>query len=94
MGDAQAFDFPDASFDPAVATFVFCSVPDPVLGLQELARVVRPGGRVPLLEHVRPATPILGALMDAMNPLMVRLTGVNMNRRTQAIPAPATNGQS
>ena len=82
LGDAQALDFPGASFDTAVATFVFCSVPDPVLGLSELARVVRPGGQILLLEHVRPANPILGALMDAMNPMMVRLIGANMNRRT------------
>jgi len=82
LGDAQALGFPDASFDTAVATFVFCSVPDPVLGLRELARVVRPGGRVLLLEHMRSANPILGALMDFVNPLVVRLMGANINRQT------------
>jgi len=82
LGDAQALDFPDASFDTAVATFVFCSVPEPVLGLRELARVVRPGGRVLLLEHMRSANPILGALMDFVNPLVVRLMGANINRQT------------
>ena len=51
--DVQRLDFPDDSFDAAVATFVFCSVPDPVLGLRELARVVKPGGQIILLEHVR-----------------------------------------
>lgn len=82
LGDAQALEFPDASFDAAVATFVFCSVPDPVLGLRELARVVRPGGQVLLLEHMRSANRILGALMDFVNPLVVRLMGANINRRT------------
>lgn len=82
LGDAQALYFPDASFDTAVATFVFCSVPDPVLGLRELRRVVRPGGRVLLLEHMRSANPILGALMDILNPVVVRLIGANINRRT------------
>lgn len=82
LGDVQALDFPDASFDIAVATFVFCSVPDPMLGLWELARVVRPGGQVLLLEHMRSANPILGALMDFVNPLVVRLMGANINRRT------------
>jgi len=82
LGDAQALEFPDASFDTAVATFVFCSVPDPVLGLRELARIVRPGGQVLLLEHMRSANPLLGALMDFVNPLVVRLMGANINRRT------------
>lgn len=84
LGDAQALDFSDASFDTAVATFVFCSVPDPVLGLSELARVVRPGGQVLLLEHMRSANSTLGALMDLINPLVVRLTGANINRPTVA----------
>ena len=82
LGDAQALDFPDATFDTAVATFVFCSVPDPMLGLRELGRVVRPGGQVLLLEHMRSANPILSALMDFVNPLVVRLMGANINRRT------------
>ncbi len=82
LGDAQALEFLDTSFDVAIATFVFCSVPDPVLGLRELARVVRPGRLVLLLEHVRSANPLLGALMDFVNPLVVRLMGANINRRT------------
>jgi len=80
--DVQHLDFPDDSLDAAVATFVFCSVPDPVLGLKELARVVRPGGQIILLEHVRARHPILGRIMDWLNPLMVRVMGANINRRT------------
>jgi len=79
--DAQAMEFPDASFDAAAATCVFCSVPDPVLGLQEVKRVVKPGGRVFLMEHMRHANPIVGKLMDILNPL-VRLMGPDINRRT------------
>lgn len=81
-GDAQALDFPDSSFDTALATFVFCSVPDPVLGLQEMGRVVKPGGKVLLLEHMRSPNPFIGFLMDALNPLVVRMMGANINRRT------------
>lgn len=82
LGDVQALSFPDTSFDAAVATFVFCSVPGPVLGLRELARVVKPGGRVVLLEHMRSADKAIGALMDLLNPLIVRIMGANINRKT------------
>jgi len=81
-GDVQALDFPDDSFDTAVATFVFCSVPDPERGLRELGRVVAPGGRILLLEHVRSDRRLVGALMDAVNPVVVRAIGANVNRRT------------
>ena len=82
LGDVQALDFPDASFDSAVATFVFCSVPDPILGLRELRRVVKPGGQVLLLEHMRSENRSIAALMDLLNPLAVRIMGANINRRT------------
>jgi ubiquinone/menaquinone biosynthesis C-methylase UbiE len=80
--DAQRLVFPDAAFDVAVATFVFCSVPDPVLGLRELGRAVRPGGQILLLEHVRVNKPVIGKLMDLFDPLVVRLMGPHINRRT------------
>lgn len=82
LGDVQALDFPDNSFDTALGTFVFCSVPDPVLGLREMKRVVRPGGKVLLLEHMRSPNETLGTLMDLLNPLVVRMMGANINRRT------------
>lgn len=81
--DVQKLAFPDASFDAAAATFVFCSVPDSVCGLRELARVVKPGGWIILLEHVRIDRPgILGRLMDVLDPLVVRMMGAHINRRT------------
>lgn len=82
LGDAQSLEFEDNSFDAAVATFVFCSVPDAILGLKELERVVKPGGQIILLDHVRSERPLLGKLMDWLNPLVVRFTGANINRRT------------
>ena len=80
--DAQALNFADNTFDAAVATFVFCSVPDPMQGLKELARVVKPGGIVFLLDHVRINRPVIGTMMDIFNHLTVRLTGANINRQT------------
>ncbi len=82
LGDIQQLNSPDGRFDSAVAAFVFCSVPDPVLGLRELKRVVKPGGCVLLLEHMRSPNPFLGAVMDVLNPLVVRMMGANINRRT------------
>ena len=82
LGDVQALEFDDESFDAAVATFVFCSVPDPILALQELQRVVKPGGQIILLDHVRSDNAVIGWWMDILNPLVVRMMGANINRRT------------
>ena len=80
--DVQELQFRDQSFDTVFATFVFCSVPDPVLGLRELRRVCKTGGRLLLLEHMRPENQFFGTLFDALNPLIVRMSGANINRKT------------
>lgn len=80
--DVQKLEFPDNSFDTVVAACTFCSVPDPVLGLQEIRRVTRPGGRVVLMEHMRHNNWFWGKLMDWLNPLAVWLMGPSINRRT------------
>src|SRR5699024_12698595 len=48
--DAEKMDFPDNTFDNVVSTCVFCSVPDPVKGLKEIRRVVKPEGKIVMLE--------------------------------------------
>ncbi len=78
--DVQRLAFADASFNTVVATCVFCSVPDPVVGLKEVRRVLQPDGRAVLLEHVRPGGR-LGAIFDRLDPLVSR-AGPHINRRT------------
>jgi len=80
--DVQNLKFEDNTFDTVVASFVFCSVPDPIRGLMEVGRVCKSGGKVVLLEHVLSASRILGWLMNITNPLVVRIMGANINRRT------------
>jgi ubiquinone/menaquinone biosynthesis C-methylase UbiE len=80
--DAQQLAFSDDSFDTVFATFVFCSVPDPVAGLRELRRVCKPDGRLLLLEHMRPESSLAGIIFDLINPIVVRIVGANINRRT------------
>jgi SAM-dependent methyltransferase len=78
---AEALPFADDAFDAAFATLVFCSVASPPLAFAELRRVVRAGGRVVLLEHVRPAG-LLGLVFDAISFFTVRLCEDHFNRRT------------
>ena len=64
QADATALPFPDASFDSVVDTFSLCVMPDPEGALRELARVVRPGGRVLLLEHAKSDNALLGTYQE------------------------------
>ncbi len=80
--DVQSLCYADNSFDTVVATFVFCSVPQPTKGLQELYRVCKPGGQVLLLEHVLSSKPIMAKMMCLINPLIAGVFGANINRQT------------
>lgn len=80
--DAQDMDFTDNHFDDVVATFVFCSVPDPILGLKEAFRVTKPGGNLHLLEHMRADHTALASAMDKLDSPIHYLSGVHIARRT------------
>lgn len=80
--DVQSLDFEDNTFDTIFTTCVFCSVPDPIKGLEEIKRVCKKGGKIILIEHVRSEDKILGLIMDIFNPMVVNLYGANINRRT------------
>ena len=84
QADAQSLPFPAGEFDAAFATLVFCSIPDPDAAFAELRRVVKPGGRIVLLEHVRPEG-ILGPVFDLLDKATVALADDHFNRRTAAI---------
>lgn len=88
--DVQDLPFDDDTFDTAVGTCVFCSVVDPVQGLRELGRVVRPDGRILLLEHVRPTNKLLGRISDVVSIFTRRIFGFRTNRRTEENVAAAS----
>jgi SAM-dependent methyltransferase len=80
---AEQLPFPDAHFDSVLATLVFCSVNDPAQGLAEIRRVLKPGGRLLLLEHVRNARPGWARLQDWLTPIQRRVAGnCHLNRDT------------
>jgi ubiquinone/menaquinone biosynthesis C-methylase UbiE len=83
---AEALPFADGTFDSAVVTLVFCSVVDPQRGLSELLRVLKPGGRLLMAEHVRAANGALVAVQSAMVPLTTRFSGnCHWNRDTESV---------
>lgn len=78
---AERLPFPDATFDTAVVTLVLCSVPDQQVALEEIARVLKPNGRLLFLEHVRSGDASIAKRQDRMRPLY-NLLGCNPNRAT------------
>lgn len=84
--DVTRLDLPDASFDAAVATFLFCVLPESeqTPALRELQRVVRPGGQIRLLEYVRPCGPLRRRMARLWEPWMAWAYGAGFDRHTGA----------
>lgn len=81
--DASRLAFRDASFDTVSASLVFCSIADPLAALAEARRVLRPDGRLLLLDHVRGAHPLLARLTDALDGPWYAFNGsCHLNRDT------------
>lgn len=81
---AEALPYPDAWFDTVVSTLVLCTVDDPAASLAEIHRVLKPGGRLLFLEHVRDAGN-LGVWQDRLQPVWTWIgVGCRPNRDTVA----------
>jgi ubiquinone/menaquinone biosynthesis C-methylase UbiE len=82
---AEALPFADDTFDTAVATLVLCTVPDPSAAISELSRVLKPGGRLLFIEHVRSSDPKTARWQDRLeNPWRFMADGCHCNRDTAA----------
>ena len=84
QGRAEALPFHDGTFDTVVSGLVFCSVPDARRGLAEVGRVLRPDGRLRMLEHVRSVRPWKARVQDTLERFWVGLSGgCHPNRDTE-----------
>jgi ubiquinone/menaquinone biosynthesis C-methylase UbiE len=82
---AERLPFEDASFDTAVAMLVLCTIPDPAAALCEMARVLKPGGQLLFIEHVRATDPSLARWQDRLErPWRFLADGCHCNRDTVA----------
>ena len=79
--DVHDLSFPDASFDQIFTACTFCSVPDPVHGLEQLRRVLKPGGQLRMFEHTGSRWFPFNLMLNVMTPI-TRLTGPEVNRPT------------
>ena len=80
IGDAQRLEFADASFDTVVSTLALCTIPDPRRSVAEVHRVLRPGGRFLVLDHVRSPTMAVRVVQRILDPILVRFEGDHLLR--------------
>ncbi len=84
---AESLPFEDATFDTIVATYILCTTPDPALVLDEVHRLLRPGGRYLFMEHVHAGEgTLLGRFQDLVEvPHRYLAAGCHPNRRTEQL---------
>jgi ubiquinone/menaquinone biosynthesis C-methylase UbiE len=79
--DAQRLPYPDATFDSALSTWTLCTIPDPVAALEEVRRVLKPGGRLHFIEHGLAPDPKVQRWQHRFNGIQQRLFGgCNLDR--------------
>jgi len=81
VGDAEQLPFEDGSFDTVVCALGLCAIPDSVAAIREMRRVLVPGGRVLLLDHVRSTWPPVFALQWLLERITIRTAGEHFTRR-------------
>jgi len=81
--DAQNLKFKNNTFDTIVTTCILCSIPDPVKALKEMKRVLKPKGRIIMIEHVLSKNKFLAFFEKINNPITEFLFGFNINRDTK-----------
>jgi ubiquinone/menaquinone biosynthesis C-methylase UbiE len=79
-GNAEALDFPDASFDTVVCTFALCTIPDDRKAVAEAKRVLKPGGRFVAIEHVGSPMRVVRAVEKMLEPLTLRFEADHLTR--------------
>jgi ubiquinone/menaquinone biosynthesis C-methylase UbiE len=84
QGDAQAMEFPAASFDTVVCTFALCAIPDDRKAVAEMARVLRPGGLLLLADHVQASSWPIRAAQALMEVVTIPMGGEHFRRRPLA----------
>ena len=80
-GDAERLPFEDASFDTVVCAFSLCTIPSPAAALDEMRRVLRPGGRLLLVDHIGSAWPPIYALQWLVERPTIHSAGEHFTRR-------------
>ena len=86
LGDIENLPFAASSFDTALTAFLFCQLEAPQLGMAELNRVLKPGGQLLLLEHVR-TKGFFGPILEAISGPLYKVTGDHIARNTEATAA-------
>jgi ubiquinone/menaquinone biosynthesis C-methylase UbiE len=80
LGDAQALEFEDESFDTVLITFALCTIPDDRRAAAEAFRVLRPGGRLVAIEHVRSPARAVSTVQRLIEPASVRFGADHLTR--------------
>ncbi len=85
VASAEHLPFAEDTFDCVVSSLVFCSVPDPLRGLSEIRRVLKPHGRLLMLEHVQSRSRIPAKILDLIQPPWTAVAGgCHPNRHTES----------